>query len=78
MPTILREKKVRFFFWSNETDGPWLHINAEKDAGYARLMIYPVAFSYYEDLSARERIQIHQLTKENEAFLLTGWNEFFK
>lgn len=79
MPTVFRDRGVRFFFYSNEGDPrepP--HVHAESAEGVAKLWLRPavaVAFSAGYDRRALAGIVTTVSARRDE--IERAWHEFF-
>ena len=76
MPTVLRRKGFRFFFFSNEVNEP-AHIHVESDDKYAKFWLEPVQLAKSVGYSARELSEIRNLVTENVGVLRRKWDEYF-
>lgn len=76
MPTILRKKGYRFFFWSKENNEP-SHIHIEKDDSYAKFWVNPVMIAYTKGFRSHEITEIRKLVTKNKKLFEDEWNEFF-
>ena len=76
MPTVLRIKKYRFFFFSNEVNEP-LHIHVESDDNYAKFWLEPVQLARSVGYNARELSEIRNLVMANVVEFIRRWNEYF-
>lgn len=76
MPTILRNGRWRFFFYSNEGLEP-PHIHVESADGWAKFWLSPVALVGSFRLKPRELRDLEWFVKLNRKFLLEAWNDFF-
>jgi hypothetical protein len=76
MPTVLREGRWRFFFYSNEGLEP-PHIHVESADGEAKFWLSPVALVGSSRLKARELRDLEWFVRLNREFLLEAWNDFF-
>lgn len=75
MPTVLRIKGYRFFFWSRE-DGEPSHIHVEKAEASAKLWLEPVEDEYFYGFKPKEIKEIREIVNENAELLITKWNEY--
>lgn len=75
MPTILRVRGYRFFFYSN--DHLPIHINVEKDNKTAKFNLRPVEMVYSKNFKSNEMREIRNLVIENKLYLIKHWNEYF-
>ena len=77
MPTILRVKGIRFFFFSNEGSEP-IHIHVESGDKYAKFWLEPVALSRNIGFNGSELTRIHDLIHEHIKLFKEKWNEHFR
>jgi len=76
MPTVLRVRGHRFFFFSNEGHEP-PHIHVETAEKYAKFWLKPVALARAVGYNARELGQLRELVEERRDFLEEKWHEYF-
>ena len=76
MPTVLRIRGHRFFFFSNERCEP-PHIHIETAERYAKFWLNPVALAKSSGYNAKELHQLQMLVKEHRDLLEGKWHEFF-
>jgi len=76
MPTILRARGYRFFFFSNEGNEP-PHIHVEKAESYAKFWLEPIALARSIGYNARELYQLRELVAEHKNLFLKRWYEYF-
>ena len=76
MPTVLRLRGFRFFFFSNEANEP-IHIHVESDDKYAKFWLEPVQLAKSVGYSARELSEIRNLIVENVNTIRRRWDEYF-
>jgi len=76
MPTVLRIRNYRFFFFSNEGNEP-PHIHVESGNKYAKFWLEPVQLERSVDFNARELNEIRKLVLENLNVLKEKWHEYF-
>lgn len=76
MPTVLRVRNFRFFFFSNEGNEP-RHIHVESGGKYAKFWLEPVQLARSVDFNARELNEIRKLILENLNFVKEKWHEHF-
>ena len=76
MPTVLRVRGYRFFFFSNEGHEP-SHIHVETAEKYAKFWLNPVVLAKSVGYNAKELGQLQKLVKEHRDFLEEKWHEFF-
>ncbi len=76
MPTVLRIRNYRFFFFSNEgNEPPYIHV--ESGNKYAKFWLEPVQLARSVDFNARELSDIRKLILENLNFVKEKWHEYF-
>jgi hypothetical protein len=76
MPTVLREGRFRFFFFSNESqEPPHIHIKAAENE--AKFWLDPVGLAFNHGFRGRELNQIEELIRQHRAEFLEAWNEHF-
>ena len=79
MPTILRYKGYRLFFYSNEGDpSEPLHVHIRKGKSVAKFWLEPVisvASSY--GMKSSELSELSQVIKDNIELIKRAWNEYF-
>lgn len=76
MPTILRVRGYRFFFFSNERGEP-PHVHAEQADRYAKFWVESVSLVSNVGFRSGELTDLHALVEEHRALFLEKWNEFF-
>lgn len=76
MPTVLKIRGFRFFFFSKEEKKP-LHIHVESDDKYAKFWLEPVELSKSIGYNAKELNEIRKLISENVNILKEKWHEHF-
>ena len=76
MPTILRVREYRFFFFSNEGNEP-PHIHVEKAENYAKFWLEPIALARSTGYNAKELHQLRGLIEEHKNLFLERWYEYF-
>lgn len=75
MPTILKVKGFRFFFWSKEEGEP-MHIHVEKAEANAKVWLDPLNDAYFYGFSPKEIKEIREIINENIELFITKWKEF--
>ena len=79
MPTILRWKGYRFFFFSNEGDpAEPVHVHIRKGGNVAKFWLQPVvvlAESY--GMSPPELNKLQKVVENNAKFIKRAWYEYF-
>ena len=76
MPTILRIRGYRFFFFSNEGNEP-IHIHVEKAGSYAKFWLDPIKIAMEIGFHRRELKDIGSIIKEHEEKIINKWNDYF-
>jgi hypothetical protein len=76
MPTILRVRGFRLFFFSNEGREP-PHIHVESGGNYAKFWLRPVALARSVGYNAHELRRLRQIVEAQCVFLEEKWNERF-
>ena len=76
MPTILRVRGYRFFFFSRENGEP-AHIHVESGDDYAKFWIHPVVVAESYGFNATEIRRIRVMAEESSELLLEKWRERF-
>ena len=74
MPTILRWRGYRFYFFSNERNEP-PHIHVDKGGRSAKFWLAPVELARNFGYPDRELNRLHDKMLDNEADFLRVWNE---
>ena len=75
MPTILRTKGFRFFFYTNDHSPPHIHI--EKDNNTAKFSLEPVELLKSKGFNAHEINSIRKLVIEYKELFKSKWDEHF-
>jgi hypothetical protein len=76
MPTLLRWRGYRFFFYSADSWEP-PHIHIYKDGNEAKIWLSSMAVPTNFGYSARELNEIIRATRENKSTFMEGWNDHF-
>ena len=76
MPTILRVRGYRFFFYSLEGNEP-PHIHVEQAERFAKFWLTPVLLVKSRGFRSSELTELHSLIGENRVLFLEKWNEYF-
>ena len=77
MPTVLRIRGHRFFFFSREDQEP-PHIHVETAENAAKFWLQPVTMAWAVGYNSKELRQIRELVEQNVEFFLEKWNEHLK
>ena len=76
MPTVLRIKGYRFFFYSLEGHEP-PHIHVESEERVAKFWLRPVALAKWRGFRRNDLTEIRRLGEDNLVFLEERWHEHF-
>ncbi len=76
MPTVLRIKGYRFFFFSIEGNEP-VHIHVEKAESYAKFWFDPIRIVIDFGFNSKQLNEISNILEENQALIEDEWNEYF-
>ena len=75
MPTVLRIDGFRFFFFSNEHEPKYIHI--EKADMYARIELGTLQVTDSYNVNSKDLKKMIEIIKNNEDKLKGAWNEYF-
>ncbi|MDH4267462.1 MAG: DUF4160 domain-containing protein [Deltaproteobacteria bacterium] len=76
MPTVLRHKGYRFFFFSLDRPEP-IHIHVEKGEKYAKFWLNPISVARSHGFRDHELREIVGIIKDHLPILEEHWHEFF-
>lgn len=76
MPTILKTKGYRFFFFSLEGNEP-PHVHVEHGDKVAKFWLTPVSLASSYGFRSQELSKIRLIVTENSACFLEKWHEHF-
>jgi uncharacterized protein DUF4160 len=76
MPTVLRERGYRFFFFMADRYEP-PHIHVQKDDNAAKLWLDPLEVAYVEGFRRHESNEIVRITQEHLDDFLRAWYQTF-
>lgn len=76
MPTVLRIKGYRFFFFSLEGQEP-PHVHVESAERVAKFWLRPVALAKSRGFRPNELSEIRRLVQENVVLFEERWHEHF-
>jgi len=74
MPTVLRIRGFKFFFFSQEGNEP-AHIHVSKGDGAAKFWLNPVKLEYNDGFKKQELRAVIEIMERHEAELIRAWNE---
>lgn len=77
MPTILRKKGYRFFFFSREGNEP-KHIHIEKAEKYAKFWIDNAQLAESDGFRSWEISELRNIVIENKILFVEKWDEHFR
>lgn len=72
MPTVLRVRGYRFFFYMREGREP-AHIHVESGDGEAKYWLSPVALAFSTGYADHELRRVEAIIAENQEVLLSAW-----
>lgn len=76
MPTVLRKKGFRFyFFFADEFEPPHIHI--EKGGSACKFWLQPLALSRNEGFRQHELNEIYRIIEGHHGYLLEQWRARF-
>ncbi len=76
MPTLLRIKGHRFFFFSNESREP-PHVHVKEAEKYAKFSLEPVELARNIGFRRNELTELHRIIGEHEQQFVAAWDEHF-
>jgi len=76
VPTVLRTRGYRFFFFSNERNEP-PHVHVESGDGYAKFWLGPASVARSVGYSGREVRDLLTLVRQNQQMLEDAWHDYF-
>lgn len=76
MPTVLRERGYRFYFYSSDKDEP-PHVHVEREAKKAKFWLDPIVAGPSSGFNRAELMEIYRLIATHQELLLKGWYDFF-
>ncbi len=76
MPTVLKLKSYRFFFYSNDREEP-PHVHVESGDKVAKFWLDPVRLQSSGGFSRTEINKIHKMVLKHQEKLLEAWSEYF-
>ncbi len=76
MPTVLRFRGYRFFFFSLDGVEP-PHIHVEQAERVAKFWLDPILLVKSHRFRSHELTELHDIIEDNRQFLLDKWNEYF-
>jgi len=76
VPTILKIKGYRFFFFSREGNEP-AHIHVEQAERYAKFWLTPVQLAESDGFRSNEISELRKIVLGNKILFEEKWNEYF-
>jgi hypothetical protein len=76
MPTVLRVKGYRFFFFSLDGVEP-PHIHVEQAERFAKFWLDPILLVRSRGFRRGELTALRSIIEEHQQFLLEKWNDYF-
>jgi hypothetical protein len=76
MPTILRERGYRFFFYADDRSEP-RHVHVQREAHTAKFWLEPIQCERSGGFNRSELMDIYRLIAQRRELLLQKWHEFF-
>ena len=76
MPTLLRWKGYRFFFYSADGSEP-AHVHVVKDGHQAKIWLHDLAVAVNLGFPARDVNEIVRKAREERQAFLEAWNDYF-
>lgn len=76
MPTVLRVRSYRFFFYSSDRHEP-AHVHVEHEDKLAKFWIDPIRLQKSGGFNRREIARIQKIINEHQTALLEAWNDYF-
>jgi hypothetical protein len=77
MPTVLKVRGHRFFFFSREDAEP-PHVHVETAENAAKFWLSPITLAWAVGYNSKEIRQVRELVEENVALFLEKWYEHLK
>ena len=76
MPTVLRERGYRFFFYADDGSEP-RHVHVQREARTAKFWLEPIECERSSGFNRGELMDIYRLIAQRRELLLQTWHEFF-
>lgn len=75
-PTVFREGKYRFFFFSREEER--IHVHVVSPEGEAKFWLEPgIALADFVGLQPRELIRLQRIVERRQDEIVNAWQEHF-
>ncbi len=75
MPTLLRIKGYRFFFFTREGNEP-AHIHVDQAERYAKFWLTPLQLTESKGFRSGELGELKKLIEQNKEYFLEKWDEY--
>ena len=76
MPTVLRRRPYRIYFYSHEPNEP-PHVHIDRDNLSAKFWLNPVSLARNLGFSAKELRRIKEIVTDHQSEFLEKWNGYF-
>jgi Domain of unknown function (DUF4160) len=76
VPTVLRERRYRFFFYADDRSEP-RHVHVQREARTAKFWLEPIECERSSGFNRSELMDIYRLIAQRRELLLQTWHEFF-
>ncbi|MBI1390710.1 MAG: DUF4160 domain-containing protein [bacterium] len=76
MPTVLRTRPYRFFFYASDRDEP-RHVHVERDDMAAKFRLDPIPLQNSGGFHRSELKRIYTILTENQNSLIDAWDDYF-
>jgi len=73
MPTVLRERGNRFFFYADDRSEP-LHVHVQREARTAKFWLEPIECERSSGFSRSDLMDIYRLIEQHQKLLLQKWH----
>ena len=79
MPTVLRVRNLRFYFYANEHDPPHVHVTIGKAGAYphAKVLLETLEVRSVQGFSRADMTKILEIIETFQEPLLDAWEVFF-
>jgi hypothetical protein len=77
MPTVLRTRGYRFYFYSHEPNEP-PHVHVDKAGASVKVWLDPVAIARNSGFPPTQLAEVIRLVQRSRSALLEAWHEFFR
>jgi hypothetical protein len=76
VPTVLRVKGYRFYFYSHEPNEP-PHIHIDRSGASVKIWLEPVTVARNSGFTPAELAELVRLVRQSRISLLETWHEYF-